>query len=152
MAVQLTHITVHCSATKPSVYVDRAVIDRWHRAKGWLGIGYHFVIKRDGIVEAGRPLDKVGAHVERHNVGNIGICMAGGLKESDGSPEDNFTHEQYHALALLLQALTAQHGISQDHILGHRDWPNVAKACPCFDVKSWLAGCVFPPPLPKETK
>lgn len=152
MGFQLTHITVHCSATKPSTYVDRAVIDRWHRAKGWLGIGYHFVIKRDGTVEAGRSLDRVGAHVENHNTGNIGICMAGGLKESDGSPEDNFTPEQYHALALLIQTLAAQHGISHDHILGHRDWPGVKKACPCFDVKEWVASCVFPQTNPKETK
>ncbi|MGQ0595829.1 N-acetylmuramoyl-L-alanine amidase [Aquabacterium sp.] len=139
MPQSLTHITVHCSATKPSVYVDRAVIDRWHRAKGWLGIGYHFVIKRDGTVEAGRSLDKVGAHVEGHNTGNIGVCLAGGLNEKTAASEDNYTPEQKNSLAKLLKTLTAQYGIPKANVLGHRDWPGVAKDCPCFDVKPWAA-------------
>jgi hypothetical protein len=25
-------------------------------------------------------------------------------------------------------------------VRGHRDWPGVAKACPSFDVASWLNG------------
>lgn len=128
-------ITVHCSATPPNVYVDAKVIDRWHRAKGWLKIGYHFVIKRDGSVEKGRDVTEVGAHVEGHNTGNIGICLAGGVNEA-GVPEANYTDAQYHELALLLQELkkTATHA----DVLGHRDWPKVAKACPCFDVRSWM--------------
>ncbi|MBP9550733.1 MAG: hypothetical protein KBE34_02250, partial [Veillonella sp.] len=29
---------------------------------GWAGIGYHFVIRKDGTIERGRPLSVVGAH------------------------------------------------------------------------------------------
>lgn len=129
-------LTVHCSATSPSVYVDAKVIDRWHRAKGWLKIGYHFVIKRDGTVEKGRDISEVGAHVEGYNTGNLGICMAGGVDDS-GKPEANFTSDQYHSLALLLQDLKKQFPDAQ--VLGHRDWPKVRKACPSFDVKKWIA-------------
>lgn len=128
-------LTVHCSATPPDVYVDAKVIDRWHRAKGWLKIGYHFVIKRDGVVEEGRPITEVGAHVEGHNQGNLGICLAGGTDKS-GKPEANFTDDQYHSLALLLQSLKKQ--FPEAEILGHRDWPNVHKACPSFDVREWI--------------
>jgi len=52
-------------------------IDSWHRDKGWNGIGYHFVVRFDGTVEAGRPLSQVGAHVEGINEKSIGICFSG---------------------------------------------------------------------------
>lgn len=135
MASSINYITVHCSASAPDVYVDAKVIDRWHRARGFLKVGYHFVIKRDGKVETGRSLNEVGAHVEGHNKGNIGICLAGGVDKS-GKPEDNFTDDQRHALALLIMDLKKKFPEAQ--VLGHRDWPGVKKACPSFDVRKWM--------------
>lgn len=43
---------------------------------GWAGIGYHFVIRKDGTIERGRPLSVVGAHAQGDNLHTIGICMA----------------------------------------------------------------------------
>ena len=37
------HIVIHCSATKPTMDIGAYEIDRWHRERGWLEIGYHFV-------------------------------------------------------------------------------------------------------------
>ena len=54
MRKKTDYIFIHCSATKPSMDVDAKEIDRWHRARGFLKIGYHFVIKRDGTKEIGR--------------------------------------------------------------------------------------------------
>jgi N-acetylmuramoyl-L-alanine amidase len=133
--MDVTHITVHCSASKLSQKVDSKVIDKWHRQRGFLKIGYHFVILRDGQVEKGRALTEVGAHVSGHNAGNLGICLVGGLDEA-GKPQDNFSPEQFGALIDLLEELLQQFPNAQ--ILGHRDWPNVKKACPCFDVKKFL--------------
>jgi N-acetyl-anhydromuramyl-L-alanine amidase AmpD len=135
MAGDITHITVHCSASPPTTHVDAKVIDRWHRARGFLKIGYHFVIRRDGVVEKGRDIKEVGAHVANHNTGNLGICLAGGVNK-EGKAEDNFTTDQLHSLALLLQDLKKQ--FPKATILGHRDWPGVKKDCPSFDVRSWL--------------
>jgi N-acetylmuramoyl-L-alanine amidase len=115
--------------------VDAKMIDRWHRQKGWLMIGYHKVIKRDGTVEDGRPLDMIGAHVEGYNHDSIGICMAGGL-DHKGNPENNFTPAQWDSLKALLVEFRKDYSGAQ--ILGHRDFPKVAKACPSFDVKEWL--------------
>ena len=42
------YIVIHCSATRPSQDIDAKEIDRWHRSRGWLKIGYHKVLKRDG--------------------------------------------------------------------------------------------------------
>lgn len=127
------YLVVHCSATSPKVNVDRAMIDRWHRERGWLCIGYHFVIKRDGTVEIGRQTTEVGAHVEGHNHESIGVCMAGGV-DAKNNPEQNFTDEQYVSLATLLGKLLRE--FPRAEIVGHRDL-NPNKACPSFDAKTW---------------
>ncbi len=115
-----------------------ADINRWHRAKGWRCIGYHFVIRRNGVVEEGRELDQIGAHVEGHNINSVGICMAGGVTEADiNVPENNFTPEQFASLKHLLGELKEKYPNAT--IQGHRDFPKVAKACPSFDVKPWVA-------------
>lgn len=111
------------------------MIDRWHRQKGWQCIGYHFVIKRDGTVEDGREVDKIGAHVENWNAVSVGICLSGGVDEA-GTPVNNFTPEQFAALENLLKTLRFVYKTAV--IQGHRDFPKVAKACPSFDVRAWL--------------
>jgi len=140
-------ITIHCSATKASVDWGAADIDQVHRARGWHGIGYHHVVRRDGTIEAGRPEEKVGAHVGGHNTHNLGICMVGGL-DDNGNPEDNFTAEQYDALKYLVGYLRYKYPTIAD-VKGHRDWsPDLdgdgvveehewLKSCPCFEVKEW---------------
>lgn len=128
-------IAVHCSATPPKLDIGKEDIDRWHRAKGWFGIGYHYVIRRNGDVEEGRPLDVSGAHVEGYNSVSVGICMVGGI-DSAGKAEDNFTQEQYAALEQLLVDLKKEYPNAK--IQGHRDFPNVRKDCPSFDVQEFL--------------
>lgn len=135
------YIAVHCAATTPAMDIGRAEIDRWHRAKGWLMIGYHFIIRRDGRVEIGRPVDAIGAHVEGYNAVSVGICLVGGV-DAQGRAEDNFTIAQWGALAELLIELKAKYPNAT--IQGHRDFPRVAKDCPCFDVRRWINDtCVF---------
>lgn len=132
----ITHITVHCSATKAKMNIGAKEIDRMHKERSFSGIGYHYVIRRDGTVEKGRPDNQVGAHVGGHNTANLGVCLVGGIAENM-APENNFTDAQFTALRKLLGELKTRHPNAK--ILGHRDWPGVAKACPCFDVRSWLA-------------
>jgi len=128
-------LTVHCSATGPSINWRAKDIDRAHRLRGFLRIGYHYVIGRDGLLETGRPENMVGAHVEGHNTGNIGICMIGGVAADGKTPQNNFTPEQFKTLRKLLVDLLAKYPKAE--IKGHRDWPGVRKDCPCFDVKTW---------------
>lgn len=131
----VSFIAVHCSATQDSMDVGVKEIDRWHRDKGFLKIGYHFVIRRSGVVEVGRPVTEVGAHVEDFNSRSIGICMVGGVNKQLKA-ENNFTPAQFASLANLLKELAPQ--FPQAVVQGHRDFPNVAKACPSFDVRAWL--------------
>lgn len=141
------YIVVHCSATPSTMDIGKAEIDRWHRAQGWLMIGYHRVIRRDGTIEQGRADDAIGSHVKGYNSVSIGITMVGGV-DAKGQPEDNFTSAQYAALAELLIELKGKYPKAQ--ILGHRDFspdknkdgkitPNeFIKACPSFDVRDWV--------------
>ena len=128
-------LIIHCSATPPSLNIGAIEIDKWHKDRGWSGIGYHYVIRRNGLVECGRPLLKSGAHAKGYNSKSIGICLVGGI---DGAkkPDNNFAAAQFAALTLLLKDLISL--FPKADILGHRDLPSVSKACPCFDVKLWL--------------
>lgn len=130
-------IAIHCSATGPKQDFGAADIDKWHRAKGWKCIGYHFVIRRNGTVEEGREELTIGAHVENWNSVSVGICMVGGVDADDPKKAvNNFTPEQFASLKQLLIDLKIRYPSAI--IQGHRDFPKVAKACPCFSVAEWL--------------
>lgn len=131
-------IVIHAAATPPSMDIGVQEIDRWHRAKGWLSVGYHFVIRRDGTLEDGRPVEKSGAHAAGYNKSSIGICLVGGLAADRKTPENNFTVEQFTTLEGLVEYWHGRFPAAQ--ILGHRDLPDVTKACPCFEVREWAAG------------
>jgi len=127
-------LVVHCADTYASMDIGRNEIDTWHRERGWIGIGYHYVIRRDGTIEKGRPDQTAGAHVEGHNYNSLGICMVGG-KGANNAPADNFTPEQYEGLKELISKLLAVY--PEAKVVGHNDL-NPHKACPCFSVKDWL--------------
>ena len=127
----ITLIVVHCSAVKPDQTSSAAQIDTWHRQRGFhLGIGYHYVIRRDGEIEPGRPEWMVGAHCLNHNRYSIGICYEGGL-DARGQPEDTRTLEQKLAMLHLLEVLHRRY--PKALIVGHRDLSH-DRDCPCFDA------------------
>ena len=125
-------IIIHCAATSPSMDIGAMEIERWHRQRGFQCIGYHFVIRRDGTLEYGREVDEVGAHVTGNNSDSIGICLVGGVKESDKkTPEKNFTQAQYDTLMMLVDDLKTSYPDAK--VYGHNEF--ASKACPCFDVR-----------------
>ena len=72
---KISLIVIHCSAVTPNQKSSAAQIDTWHRDRGWkFGIGYHYVIRRNGEIEPGRPEWMVGAHCVNHNSHSIGVC------------------------------------------------------------------------------
>lgn len=129
----IKELVVHCSATEGGKDFRAKDIDGWHKGQGWAEIGYHYVITLAGCLEYGRSVEKPGAHVSGHNADTIGICLIGGVK--DGKPADTFTKAQKDGLKGLLTTLRLAYPSAK--ILGHRDFPKVAKACPSFDVRSW---------------
>ena len=134
-------IAIHCSASVPDIKTNAATLDRWHRNRGFFMIGYHFVIKTDGTIEKGRDEDSIGAHVEGYNARSIGVCLVGGV-DKDGKSVNNFSQEQMLSLLMLLKDLKKKYPLAV--IQGHRDFPKVAKDCPCFDVKAWVKTVMNP--------
>lgn len=142
-------IVVHCSATRPNwmiragIEAQRAEIDRWHRARGFEAIGYHYLIGRDGSVVEGRPLETTGAHVKGHNTGSVGICLVGGLwpdgrdSARGDSFGDHFTPAQDGALRRLIASLQTTYPAITT-VVGHNDL--APRGCPGFTVRDWLAG------------
>lgn len=144
--MKVKYIVIHCSATEAGRDVRAADIDRWHKQRGWKGIGYHFVVDLDGNVEVGRKLNEFGAHAYGYNKISVGICYVGGLR--DGKPADTRTDAQRKALRILVNHMRSQ--FPDAVVVGHRDLsPDVnhdgiiepwewLKACPCFDVSKDL--------------
>lgn len=133
---KINEIIVHCTATAEGKNFKAADIDRWHKAKGWNGIGYHHVVDLDGTVEPGRPENEVGAHCLKHNANSIGVVYVGGLASDGKTPKDTRTLEQKAALVKLLTEL--KHRYPNATIHGHRDF--AAKACPSFDATKEYKG------------
>ncbi len=142
-AENVRYLVVHCSATYAHMDIGAKEIDSWHKSNGWAGIGYHFVIRRSGIVEPGRPLDQAlapgwqvrqGAHVSGYNSQSVGVCLVGGL-DSEGKPKPNFTHDQWKSLITVVDFLKLC--FPRAEVLGHRDL-DPGKACPCFNVRKWV--------------
>jgi len=128
-------IAVHCSATKAFQDIGAAEIRKWHvEDNGWSDIGYNQIIRRSGAIELGRPLHLAGAHVKGYNNRSVGVCLIGGLGAA-GEPEDNFTEAQYRSLQLTLDYWLAIYPNAV--VKGHREFPGVSKACPCFDAIEW---------------
>jgi len=114
----------------PGQKVTAEDIDKWHKMRGWRKIGYHYVIRENGYLEAGRDEWEIGAHCKGHNRYSIGVCYVGGLDEH-GKPADTRTKAQKVALLNLLRELKRKYPKAK--IYGHRDF--ASRDCPCFDAR-----------------
>ncbi|MBR1552797.1 MAG: N-acetylmuramoyl-L-alanine amidase [Schwartzia sp.] len=117
-------IVLHHTGGAPGEDPNAEEIDATHRRIGWAGIGYHYVIRRDGTIEAGRPAGTVGAHAEGANGTSVGIALCGNFCAEEPSAA------QIESAAMLMAILAASFGLAPDaaHIVGHRDLS--ATACP----------------------
>lgn len=131
---KIDEIIIHCSATEEGKDFTAADINRWHIQRGWKKIGYHYVIRLDGTIEAGRPLDEIGAHCKGHNRNSVGICYIGGLKNK--IPCNTMTKEQKEVLLELIQYLLDRFPTIHN-VAGHNEYSN--KPCPGFNVPQFLS-------------
>ena len=128
----ITHIVVHCSATGQDAKVE-AIQRYWKQNLGWKSPGYHYIIEADGKETQLLTIAQPSNGVKGWNKSIINICYIGGVDKL-GKPIDNRTDAQKKQLYTRLKALKTM--FPQAIIQGHKDFPNVAKACPCFDAKS----------------
>lgn len=127
----IKELIVHCSATPEGKDFTVADIKRWHLARGFSDIGYHYVIYRDGSIHIGRDESISGAHCTNHNSISIGICYIGGCASDGKTPKDTRTPQQKASLVQLLKTLKAKYPKAK--IYPHYKF--AAKACPSFNAE-----------------
>ena len=129
---KINKIIIHCTATTEGRDVSIDEVRRWHvEERGWRDVGYHFLVRLDGTVEEGRPIEMTGAHTRSHNWDSIGIAYAGGMSKDMTEPKDTRSDAQKDALVDLICQL---HDCYGGTVYGHRDFSE--KACPSFDAKT----------------
>lgn len=136
---EVDEIILHCTATPEGEEFSNAQIKAGHLARGFSDIGYHHVIGLDGKVRAGRPEAVAGAHCTGHNTRSIGVCYVGGcpprtVPNWNKKGKDTRTAAQKAALVRVVKELLRRYPGARVH--GHNEFAN--KACPSFNVKTWL--------------
>ena len=76
---KIKKIIVHHSASDGKTTTPKDIED-WHKKKGYLSIGYHYLIDYDGILHIGRPEEKIGAHCKGKNRDSLGVCALGNFE------------------------------------------------------------------------
>lgn len=122
---KVSKVFIHCSASDVKSHDNVRTIRRWHLARGFSDIGYHYIITRNGKLHEGRPLRLIPAAQKRHNTGSIAICVTGLVQFS----------------AVQMQTLISL-SIEIDEALdvtfhGHNE-VNPMKACPVFNYGAVL--------------
>lgn len=152
-------IVVHTSATadKAGKPHDASVDEmrRYHiEHNGWKDVGYHYVVRMDGRIEYGRPLEVEGAHVAGFNAESVGVCCSGHGDLAD------FTPDQHVALGKLAGQLCVKLGLPPAAVIGHREAddhgaPAVTKTCPGsrvdMNVVRANVAALMPRPKPPPT-
>jgi N-acetylmuramoyl-L-alanine amidase len=126
----IKYLVVHCTATPHSTTID-AIQRYWRENLKWKSPGYHKVVKANGEVVTLATDDKVCNGVAGYNSVSLHVSYIGGVN-FHGDPSDNRTQGQKDALSQVLHEWRAKYPAAK--ILGHRDFPKVAKACPSFDA------------------
>jgi len=141
---EIKRIIIHHSA---SDFGDAKLIDKWHKERGWKGIGYHFVVlngkrrskdkineKEIGLIEKGRKLnadpwldsDEVGAHCYGYNSDSIAICLIHDTGKYDP--------RQLMAYRDLCAGLCVHFRLNPANIYGHYELDDNKPFCPSLDM------------------
>lgn len=130
----IKYIVVHCTAT-PQNTTLASIQNYWSASLRWKNPGYHYIIPPDGQLVNLLSPDKIANGVAGFNSESVHIAYIGGVDDHN-KPLDNRTKAQRRTLFRAISALSCAYPGAL--VRGHRNFPNVAKACPSFDVEAWL--------------
>lgn len=135
---KIKKVVIHCTDSDDSLDIGFRQINDWHKINGWMspsGIscGYHWIVRRDGRVEKGRPEEEKGAHVKGHNSDSIGIVWVGKNKP-----------DPYQVLSLLklTRRVLTEHKLGPLDVYGHYELDG-RKTCPNMDMDWFRAEVLF---------
>lgn len=128
-------IIIHCSDSDNPAHDDISVIRKWHiEERGFIDVGYHYFITKNGEIQKGRELWQVGAHCKGHNEDSIGICLSGKLK---------FERCQFKSCVFLIRDLDDILKIRRgnkyyrEYVFPH-NYFDKNKTCPNFDLRKTI--------------
>lgn len=98
-------------------------VHSWHVGNGWAGIGYHYLVRKDGTIYRGRPEDTVGAHAYGANSHSIGVCFEGNYEVEQSMPAAQLAAGQ-----ALVADIKRRWGITK--VIGHKDVAGSTTDCP----------------------
>lgn len=124
----ISRVFIHCSASDYGSHDDVSVIRKWHLARGWSDVGYHFFITKNGVIQNGRNLERTPAAQRGNNTGTIAICC-------HGLRIEKFTIGQELALWDLCKSIYLSYS---GNVSFHGHCEVSTKSCPVFSYKDWL--------------
>ena len=130
---KITHIAIHCSAT-PQTTTVQSIVNYWRNVLKWKNPGYHVLIEPNGRINYLAPDTAVCNGVAGHNQTSLHVSYIGGVDRQNRTV-DNRTPQQ---ISAMIQVINEWLKLYPNAIVqGHRDFPNVRKACPSFDARAW---------------
>ncbi|MBT9139164.1 MAG: hypothetical protein DDT31_01745 [Syntrophomonadaceae bacterium] len=131
---KIEFIVLHCTATAQNTRIS-SIQNYWRNVMKWSRPGYHYIIEPNGRVTELAPITQVTNGVAGLNARSIHIAFIGGV-DRNNKPVDNRTVAQINKMRDLINDLLDE--FPKAKVMGHRDFPNVAKACPSFDAIKWF--------------
>lgn len=129
---EIKYIVIHCTAT-PQTATIASIKKYWKDVLKWKSPGYHFIVEPNGNVTQLSELSKPTNGVAGYNASSIHISYIGGV-DANNKPIDNRTEFQKQSLLEYVKRFKLQ--FKNAKVQGHKDFPSVKKACPCFDAKT----------------
>ena len=125
------YCVIHCTATQPNASVQ--AIQNYWKSIGWKRPGYHILIEANGTAHQLAPFSEITNGVKKFNMESIHISYIGGI-DKHGKPMDTRTEAQKASILKAIKEALEWSG-KKLIIQGHRDFPNVNKACPSYPAK-----------------
>lgn len=141
---EITEVVVHWTETPTNKNIGSEEINEYHLASDLEGIGYHYVIRRDGSLQRGRPINIEGQHspLNNHNSRSIAVAFVGGINVPSGTPNpENFvsvqslTRSQFNTFDHICRAFYSTFAGGQ--VVGHND-VDQTEDDPGFDVREYV--------------
>ena len=129
---------MHCTDSDDSLDIGRKEINDWHKQRGWLSpsgvsCGYHYIIRRNGHIEHGRPPHELGAGVKGENKDSIHVVWVG---------RKEIAPAQLKSLQSHVKRLLDAYDLEIVDVYGHYEF-NLDKTCPNLDMNKFRAELLF---------
>lgn len=132
---QVNYLAIHHTAS-PDSQTPEEIADYHINQNGWGGIGYHFLINKEGVVFYVGDISTARANVANLNEQVIGIALIGDFTE--GRVPTALALDSAHKLCqFFIDYQDLPNVKSWDKVRGHKELPNQTTICPGDDFSNW---------------